>query len=316
MAIENTIYCSPTTLRIIAGTPSGKRIRVEDLIEAPLPEGAMINGIITDPGMLTGFLNRTLQALDSSQGAHLSSRQLLKNDTHIVIHSNSVQTRILEVPAVKASHVRAFVRQEFDQYETSTEGSDELYDYTVLNENGAGGGVEILACAVGRGLVETYLGCVQGAGFKVKSINIGVNCIIKLVDALKGLANQTFLLAYNTNSEQNVALFIDGIYRLSNRYRLVSEAGSAAWYGELGNNIASMLQFNRSQRGVSQAQMVYTAGLEPEQVQILGGYSQSLGVRIVDFDLNQIIALHKRVAQAGSFSPNRYLFNLGSMVRR
>jgi Tfp pilus assembly PilM family ATPase len=302
-------------MKLIVGQAEKGRIKVEDALQIPLPEAGMINGIVTDTTIMADFFDQMVKEYGISSGEILQNR-LLKNDTLLVVHNNSVQTKILEVPAVRDAQVREFIAREFAKNDNEEEAAKDVNDYTVLRPKGPQGGVEILATSVHRDLLEDYRTSLVSANLKLKGINIGVNSLIKLVSIMPELGGQTFLLMNIDYGEQNIALFLDGSFRLSNRYRLLNPTGTSEWFGELGKNLNAMLQFQRAQRGLSELKVVYTAGLTPQQSNIFSQYSSQLNVAIEPFNMSKTIVVSKRVAERGGFDPGAYLLALGNLVRR
>jgi hypothetical protein len=300
---------------MLIGKAEKNSIHVEDVLELALPEAGMINGIITNTAVMTDFFDLMVKNYGAVNGEILQNR-LLKNDTQLVIHTNSIQTKIMEVPPVRESQILEFLRREFSKNEDPEETAADVNDYTVLNPKGPSGGVEILAASASRELLESYRTCLTAVNIKLKGINIGVNCLIKLVSCMPQLQKQTFLLSHYDHGEQTVSMFIDGVFRLSNRYRILNTTGTAEWFGELGKNLAAMLQFSRAQRGQAEIKRVFNAGLTLEQLNIFAQYSSTLNVALEGFDMSKSVSVSKRVAESGTFNAGTYLFNLGSLVKR
>ncbi|GHT79040.1 hypothetical protein FACS1894104_3080 [Actinomycetota bacterium] len=313
--MENTIYCSPNSLRLIIGSANREQIRVEDFRQVPLPEGAMINGIITDVGLMTDFLDTVAKEYGITNEA-LTTNPILSNKTNIVIQVSNIQTKIIEVPPVDENQVREFIRREFTQYEDTQERASDLFDYTILNNIGPNGGVEILAATAGRDLIDDYRRAFVQANYNVGQIGIGVEALIKLAGLIPALTGKTYLLVQTESSRQTISMFLDGTFRLFNGYRLTNEPGSDAWVTEIGQNLASMLQFNRAQRGQSELSETHFAGLSPanlEKLRLDYGY---LNVDIQNFDLRGVVSVSERITAARAFDPGTFLFNLGALVKR
>ncbi|MDR3308178.1 MAG: hypothetical protein LBS58_04700 [Coriobacteriales bacterium] len=311
--MENSVYCSPTHLKLLVGTVGKQSIKVEDLFEVRLPEGGMINGIITNDAVMTDFFDMVAKQYGATNSGFMSSR-FLKNPTQLVIHTNSIQTKVMEVPPVAEAQVREFIKRDFVQY--SDEAPDDLYDYTVLNPKLPTGGAEILAASVGRGLLESYRTCLLSANYNLKGINIGTNCLVKLVSHLPQLAYQSFVLTQVDREVQNITLFLNGTFRLTNRYRLVNEPNTPEWLAEIANNLMSMLQFNQAQRAHAEVKQVYFAGLADELLAQLAANFSYLKIEIAKLDLSGSIEFSTKVSDAGLLDPGSFLFNLGSLVKR
>ncbi|MDR2156932.1 MAG: hypothetical protein LBO81_04025 [Clostridiales Family XIII bacterium] len=301
--MPNSIYCSPTHLKIIVGDADNKNVHVRDFAEIPLPDGGMINGIITDEKIMTDFL----------AGVN-GQYELSKEGAWLVIHNNSIQTKRMDVPAVSESKVLEFVQREFDQY---SEGKkDGVYDFVVLNPQAASGGVTIFAVGAGRELLRPYKTVFAEAGYDLKGINIGVNCQIKLARFLPQLRERTYILVQMDGRHMFLTLFDGGEYRISNSYRLINTPEAPEWLGEVENNLSSMIQFSKSQRSYADIAAVYFAGVPSERFSELEGKLGYLGVDVAELNFRDSLITGGKAADKGGFNPGDYLFNIGNLLKQ
>ncbi|MDR1088190.1 MAG: hypothetical protein LBL23_02810 [Coriobacteriales bacterium] len=312
----NTFYCSPDKLNLVMGSATATGILVDDFRQIPLPDGAMINGIITNVDVMCDFLD-TIAKEYHLQGGATGSNQLLSSPSRIIIQAANIVTKILEVPPVDDAQIREIIRREFTQYEDVSElESTTLYDYTVLNQRGPNGGVEIMAASASREMIEDYRRAFVQATYNVEQIGVGVEALIKLVSLLPQLTGQTYMLAQVEAARMTVAMFVDGTFRLFNGYRLTSELGSEAWIGEIGQNLASMLQFSRAQRGQTELGQVFFAGVTPQGIDRLKADFEYLNVALQHFDLSGVVSVSDKITADRQFDPGMLLFNLGALVKR
>jgi Tfp pilus assembly PilM family ATPase len=301
--MANSIYCSPTHLKLIVGEADSKNVRVRDFAQIPLPEGGMINGIITDEKVMTGFM------ADANERYALS-----KEGTYLVIHSNSVQMKRMDVPPVAESRVMEFIKREFGQY--NEEGADNVYDFAVLNPKAASGGVTILAVGAGRELLQTYKTVLVGAGFDLKGIGVGINCQIKLTHFLPQLRTGAYIMVYIDGRNLILTLFENGEYRISNSYRLINNPDTPEWFGEVGNNLSSMIQFSKGQRSNTDISSAYFAGVTGDQLSVLQANLAYLGIDISELNLRGNLNITGKAAERGDFNPGEYLFNIGNLLKQ
>lgn len=314
--MENSFYCSPQYLYIVMGGATKTGIQVDDFRQIPLPEGAMINGIITNVDLMCDFLDTVAKEYHLQDGA-TGSNPLLTNRSHVIVQASNIVTKIMEVPPVDESQIREFIRREFNQYAEIPEDQDSnLYDYTVLNQIGPKGGVEILAASASKDLVEDYRRAFDQATYNIVQIGVGVEAIIKLVGLIPQLTGQTYMLSQVEPARQTISMFVDGTFRIFNGYRLTGEPGSDAWVNEIGQNLASMLQFSRAQRGQTELSQVYFAGATPQTLAKLKETYGYLNVGIEHFDLSSTITVSEKITAERAFDAGAYLFNLGALVKR
>lgn len=314
--MENTFYCSPDKLNIVMGSASATGLFIDDFRVIPLPDGAMINGIITNVDSMCDLLDTVAKEYHLQSGAS-GSNPLLVHPSHIVIQASNIVTKIMEVPPVDEAQIREFILRDFMQYGDSVEANDAmLVDYTVLNQIGPQGGVEILAASAGRDMIEDYYRAFAQANYQVEQIGVGVEAIIKLVGLLPSLTGQTYLLVQIEDARQTITMFIDGTFRLFNAYRLIGKPGSESWLGEIGQNLASMLQFSRAQRGQTELSHVYLAGLLPHYIEKLKVDFAYLKVGMNHFNLSQVLRVSEKITADRHFDPSALLFNLGALIKR
>jgi hypothetical protein len=310
--MSNSIYCSTSHLRYIAGEASKGAVTVTDFGEIPLPGGAMINGIITDEKIMTDFLADTID--------HCG---LGKSDTYIVLDANNIQYKVITVPPLKEPKITEFVKREFNRYDDRSSASsplasaapEEVHDYTVVDMTPEGGGVQVLGVEAPVSLVKPYKNTFLDAGFNLKGINIGVNCYIKLARFAAELKEGTVLLSHIDDRQLILTIFSDGKYIISNRYRVIPLPGTPEWIQEVGKNISSMIQFNRSQRTGRELSTAYFTGLPGSEEEKITESLAYLGIDIKILDLGKYVKLSGKAAGKESFDAGVYVLNIGNLLR-
>lgn len=300
--MSNSIFCSPTHLKIVVGDADARHIKISDYAEIPLPQGGMINGIITDEGIMMKFFADA--AIEYG---------LTKGDTLLVLDSSNIQSKIMDVPALPEAKLLEFIKSDFSQY--SDDVTDDVYDYTVIDPHAAAGGATILAVAVGKPMLQSYMSIITGAGMNLKNIGIGINSQIKLAKFLPQFSEGMLLLAQVDEKQFSLTLFDNSRYLLANRYRLLNGAGTADWVNELGQNLSSMIQFTKSQRTGSEISAVYFAGVNEAELTNIREKLVYLGIDIRMFDMSDRIELSGKAAEKGSFDAGRYILNIGSFLK-
>jgi Tfp pilus assembly PilM family ATPase len=304
--MSNSIYCSPSHLKLVSGDADAKSIKVRKYAEINLPEGGMLGGIITDEEVMTRFFS------------HVNNDyELGKEPTFLVINNNNIQAKSLEVPPVSEDMILEFVEREYSQHD---EGDSEknVYDYTVLTPNGPSGGAQILAVGAPRDILAPYRRTLVAAGFDLKRIDIALHSQIKLVQFLPQLQEGSIILAIVDRRMLTLTLFENGNYRVSNRHRLVHSDGDAEWADEISSDISQVIQFNKTQKDCAAVTAVYIAGLDEALADTLrasaGGY---LGIDIKRLDMSGHISLRKGAGQGecDSFDAGKYIFNIGNLLK-
>jgi Tfp pilus assembly PilM family ATPase len=297
----NSIYCSPTSLKYVVGSSDSKSVKISDFGMFDLPQGGMINGIITDAEIMTKFFSE----VDTATA-------LSKEPTWLVLNNSTIETKVMDVPPLSEDKILEFVRREFRQY--SDEANDAVYDFTVLNPKSPSGGITILAVGVSRELLTTYKTALISAGYNLRGISIGLGCQIKLAGFLPQLRSRTVVLVQLDGRTLSLTLISNGLYRLQNRARMVHPENDPEWSDEVANNISSMMQFNKTQKDHEEIAAAYIAGTSPAGMDRLTSGLGGLGIDIKELDLMSKIMLSGKAQSKGPFNAGEYLLNIGNMI--
>lgn len=299
-----SIYCSPTHFKLISGGAKGKGIRIDEFHEVPLPEGAMINGIITNEGEMTAFLGQIYESM-----------RIAGQDTTLVIDNNSIRSKLMEVPPVKEPMMLDFIKKDLGAF--ADEGSDDIFDYAVLDASGGPNGALIMAVSVSRQLIQTYMDVFGKAGIRLTNMDIGANALIKVSGLMSEIDNNTCILAMIDGKSMTLTLFQEGVYSITNKYRLLNLEGSDDWRNEIGSNISSVVQFHKGQRSENEISTVYFAGVSPEELNTLSSAINYLGIPLYNLNFEGFINLDGNAAVAANdFIPGKFVFNMGALLRR
>jgi Tfp pilus assembly PilM family ATPase len=303
--MSNTLYCSPTHLKLLTGDATGKSVRISNFDEIELPVGGMINGIITDQEIMTKFFADV--CLRYEQG---------KADTRLIVDANTIQVKPMTVPPLNEGMILEFVKREFNQYEDKQDTSDDdIYDYTVLEPKNTQGGSTILAVASPKSFLQSYKDVLIAAGFNLTSIGLGLESHIKIAKFLPELSKGEVLLASVDGKQFSLSMFENGHYVIQNRYRLMQNEGSDEWGSEIGNDISSMVQFRMSQRTGTKIDAAFFTGVTAEDIVKLKESLGYLGIEINTLDIGRQIELTGKANTLGDFNPGHYLLNIGNLLK-
>ena len=299
-----SLYFSTSHMKIIVGSADANSVKVDDFAMFSLPEGAMINGIITDEDTMIRYL--------AGIGTNMS---LFKQEAMLVIDNNSIRSKVMDMPSVPEAKMLEFISREIGVVAEGGEVND-VFDYTVLNAKAPGGGSRILAVAVDRDLLQAYRNTFTSAGFNLKNINIGVNAANKIARVSPQLSAGARILAIIDERNLTLMLFEGGDYKITNKYRLLNSDDTAEWRQEIGNNISSIVQFHKGQRPTEEISAAFFAGLSPAQTTALTEPLSFLGIQIEMLDLASHVKISNRAASKdGGLNPGKYLLNLGTMLK-
>lgn len=304
MAKDYVINLYSRALQMICGSDDNKdMIKIENFQEYPLPEGAMINGVIIDEQPILDIL-----------------KELKKNGIHearTAISSGQVLVKILDVPILKKRELLQVVKDELSDISGSYE--DLVYDYSVLQQHQAGAeqkGAKILCCAVERKLLNSYIELFERAGIHLKSIDIAVNALHKLTSELVNLTDKTYIISFLDANYVSSYLFENNHYTFSNRTRLFSERGTHAFTSEMNSNISQLIQFNQSKRSPYSIETAYFCGLDDEEEKVVfESIKQNLKIEALEFPDSKLIHI-SNAEKKKQFQLHDYVFSVGSLIRK
>ena len=298
--MDTAIYFSNDKLRLVTGTVKGGRIVIDRFATADLPEGALINGVITDEELLQNALSR------------LKSEYKLKS-ARIVIDSSNILTKRCTVPFLGQKQLLNFTKEELKNSGGTYENL--IFDYSVLEvKNGEDKTGTILCCAAERRILERYQQLFTSVGIKLKSIDIVLNTMVKMVEQTPALQDKSYILSVVENEFMMSALFIHGVYVFANRSRLFAARGTDAFCSEILDKIGSMIQFNRSEQRTEEIESAYFYGLTEREISLCRQMAGSLSISIDE--MPDCVAVSCPSDTANAFSMSDYFFPIGGLIRK
>lgn len=224
----------------------------------PMQPGAIVNGVIMRPD-------------DIKQAVAQLGVKKLKKVTLVVDSTNIIVKKAL-MPAISSSQLDQIIKGEFDLFQREDKY---LFDSNVIAQ--ANGTMTVLCYAVAKDFIEGYLSVFRELNIKVVRIDTAMNGIIKYVSTVEALAQQTFVL--NIVSGENILsmLFENGVYKLSNRSRLMRDDNPTVYSQNLYTRLSSMVLFNQTEKSQVPIQHSYYIGLTDMELTHLGAYMVNVG---------------------------------------
>lgn len=296
--MPTAIYFGNDKMQIITGKAAHGKLKIKTAYSEPISEGVIINGIITDELWLKNRL-KTLK------GRH----KLPRGKVDLVIDSGDILTKTAIMPIVNEKKMKTLVAGEFA--EAVADGQNKLYDYSVLKaKNADGNGALVLCTAADRALVESYIDLFTGINKNIRSIRLGLDCVISLCTGLTELAKDTYILLLFDGNIMVSLLFVNGSYFFSQRTRLLEERGTPGMAGELNQHISYITQFNKSQNSGGDIGHVYLCGLTHKESGLPAALSELCGLSAEPLPSQGIV----KKAAAGDFRPSDYCYTAGCLL--
>lgn len=197
-----SVYISNEHIQAVSAVRSGKKLTVKMVAEQKLPEGCILNGVITDEAALKTELSAMWKAF-----------KLPRKGLRLVLESGAVSTKLLNLPNLsKPEYMNKLISDNLP----GSEIEEAVYDYKTLGA-APEGGISVLACMAERSFIKSYIELFSGAGLKLASIDLAVSGLIRLVKFCGEFSDRTFVISVIDRNNVSQFLFIKGEYRFSNR---------------------------------------------------------------------------------------------------
>ncbi len=280
-----SVYISTDNLVIVKGKSNQKRIVVQSYSLLPLPEGAVINGMVINEEIVR---EKLIQA--RSEGI------LPRKNVRLVFDRSSILIKMLRVPEMSHLQVLNFLENTFSTASNVREKL--LYDYTLIEmEKTKGEGNLILGTAIEKSFIEEYIRLFSGAGIKLSSISIALNSIIQYQKTFNPGRRKTYILLFITGENVFLVMFCNGYYNISNRYRLNSKKGSPQSLMELNHILSSIIQFNKAQKENLDIEYVAISGLQNNENYYYGELSTLLNIKVIPLTAGPELVMSRELTE-------------------
>lgn len=259
------------------------------------PEGSIINGIVTDEDTFIDFIRR-----------FFIKNKLSRKDCTLVISSSQITTKMLELPKAGSADMNKMIAREF-----SDRGADEmLYVYHPMETEDTGKMQKILAAAVDRRFVKTYVELFAQAGIEVIAMEPAVINFTRRFMEEEMVEKQNCIVQVHDGMEVISILFVDGIYLFSQRNRILADESKETFAREAEALVQGLLQFAASQKLEKPITRLIVCGQnQKELLEVMSSSSEFS-------DLIELSEYHSRKerlkVKSTSGSPVEYVYALGS----
>lgn len=170
-----------------------------------IPHGMVNMGKIEAPASFAGFIKRTLK-----------NHGIKGRSCALCLSSGEAVVREIKLPQLNEQQITENIRQELTSY-LALSPDEYLIDYRLLEYLPAGGGappqVRVLAAAVPKSLVDSYISTLGRAGLKVTYIDIMQNTVGKIAQwAAAGKKDNICLVDFGARITQIVILKDNNYY--------------------------------------------------------------------------------------------------------
>ena len=270
------VYFSNQIVQIAVGT-RGKKGTLKNVYTTMAPEGSIINGIVMDADSL---------------GMHIKqfwdSNGIPKKDVYLVVNSNKIAGKNLEVPQMNPKKTLSFILREFSDMQR--EGADNTVAFTSLENNKKTKLRNLYAELAPKDQLREFMYIFTNMGISLKGIISGEGSIIGYAKMMLVKKCQTFILQIvNGNLVSNV-LFAEGKFRYYNSVRCFNEPGTPEYMDDLARSLNQLQQFMGAEKITAQIEKVFVAGTEKDNLnaynQVVYDHGVSAPCELVDTGLS------------------------------
>lgn len=270
--MSTTIFLSNTAIQIVVGKSNGKKIRIDRVLEEPMPDNTILNGVIVE-GDGEEFLTAKLD--------YILKRHKIDNTVDLVINSPKFMADVMTAPSLSLSKTTSYIDKQTksDQYariETPVKGwyfTDTVNSTVVNKETGKKKNIKnnsIIAEVCEKSFIDQYVKVFTDAGFRLNSIHDGVKLADKMLERCVGGATAIYIIR---DGQQIVTIFyVKGKYFYDSSKRSFRTPCTEEYAQEIHNNISGIKQFAGAQRIKEPITDVYFAGMKNDEISQLKDY--------------------------------------------
>lgn len=297
MASLTSLYLCSRTVYAAVGSPTARGARITAAASTQLPEGCLINGVITNEADLAEALK-----------AFFADNKLPTGRVALIAGGSQFMHRIMELPAMSEKKRLAVLSHELSS--SGAETTAPLDDYMLLSRDAKTRTDTVLATRVEQSVIAGYAALAKAAGFKLTCIDLGLAAPIKAVRTIPALQNGTFVVLQFDDDTISACLFVQGQYTYSTRSRLFNPRGTAESGTEIAQKLSGLIQFHIASKGEHQIDTVYFAGADAKDFTVCRPGCEALALKVEQFPDSPTVSLPKGTALAD------VLYAAGNLIAR
>lgn len=297
MASLTSLYLCSRTVYAAVGSPTARGARITAAASTQLPEGCLINGVITNEADLAEALK-----------AFFADNKLPTGRVALIAGGSQFMHRIMELPAMSEKKRLAVLSHELSS--GGAETTAPLDDYMLLSRDAKTRTDTVLATRVEQSVIAGYDALAKDAGFKLTCIDLGLAAPIKAVRTIPALQNGTFVVLQFDDDTISACLFVQGQYTYSTRSRLFNPRGTAESGTEIAQKLSGLIQFHIASKSEHQIDTVYFAGADTKDFTVCRPGCEALALKVEQFPDSPTVSLPKGTALAD------VLYAAGNLIAR
>ena len=291
------VYISNNKIQVLLGSYVKNRLQVQSVCEEPLEEGCILNGIIMNAFSLQNTITQMWQKYN-----------LPSKGVHLVVNGSSVTVKPMKIPQTAPKNIPGLIRTKFRDMENI---QNLIVDYSVTNLKNPDGTCSILAVLSTKEFIMSYVNLFKEAKIDLEVIDLVQNCLIKLMKRFKSLQGKTYAVFILDKNMLMQCLFSNDNFVMTRRSRILAEPEDPGFEREIGQNINSIIQFNKSEQTGSDITEFYLSGFPDAAVPLFPRFEENFHVQVRTFPEYT----PAEITLPENMRPAEYCILLGSLIR-
>ncbi|MCR4813919.1 MAG: hypothetical protein K5879_03740 [Lachnospiraceae bacterium] len=258
-----SIYLSNQFIQVATGTRA-KKGTLKAVYTTLAPEGSIINGIIMDGESLGNHLKRFWE-----------ENKLPKNDVFLVLNSNKIAGKNVEIPNMNPKKTKQFILREFADMQRDSE--ENTIAFIPVGTSAGAKLRHLYAESAPKEQLKEFLELFQSIGIKLKGIISGEGSIIGYAKTHIAKSYKTFVMQISNGNIVFNLLFVDGMFKYFNSVRCFNEIGTEGYFDDMARSLNQLGQFMQTQRITSPIERVFLCGVQREDMMTYGQIIREMG---------------------------------------
>ncbi len=250
--MSEVVFLSNTNIQIASGSSASDGVKISKLISAPLPEGAVLNGVVMDQERVTEAIKLAWQA-----------NKLPRSEVTLIINSPQLRANRVDAPLLPDRKTTEFIDRETHDSEYGRFQNPVTGWYTVSKDSKTKTQKVVYETAE-IDFVNKYVDIFGKAGLKLKTIHSGVQLATEYFT--KQASGKTVLYMILDGKSLVTIFFAEGKYYYDSTSRVFAQPGTPEFAREIYASISSIRQFISAQHLTETVKDILFCGLAYSQV--------------------------------------------------
>ena len=253
MQMKVNVFLSNSSIQVVLGDRSGKKVKIKALYAEEIPDGTLLNGTVINENALQDTIQDTWR-----------KHAIKEKSVDLVINSPHLMARRIEMPLLTGNKAIKYVNNEVDEKDTARFSDPIMGWYPVSKKKKT---QLVISEMAEKEFVETYIRIFEAAGIKLNSIHAGINLAVNMMRTQVGSSTVVYMILDGMNL--TTILFAQGQYFNNLNTRVYAIPGTSEFSAEIRNAISSIRQFATAQHIEDTISHIYIAGLNTEDMTLL-----------------------------------------------